>query len=75
MKRPNGVMKIDNEYSKQFKFYNRIPKAVFAAVCCSKILLSNNENFELIEGDFMNEWRILYESGIIKQKPKKFRKK
>jgi len=62
------VMKVKNEYSRQLKDYDRIPKAVLAAIAVS---------FATQGGDFLDEanerifeeWQILYQSGIVSQKP------
>jgi len=69
------VNKISNEYADILKTYP--PKAVIAGITVSLLMrvgevggLATEEQDE-INKMFMEEWRILYENGIIPQKPKK----
>ena len=71
MSRPTGVFKTYNEYQRLIKNYDNIPKAVLAAVLVSKILLSNGGNFDAVDRDIAEEWKTLYEAGVVPQKPLK----
>lgn len=48
--------------------YADIPKAVFAAVAYSHASSGGSDNQHAIH-NFVQEWRILYENGIVTQKP------
>ena len=64
-----GVTKQGNEYARAFgKNYARIPKAIFAAVAYSSIS-SGGDFQEFAIKNFMHEWEILYQNGIVPQKP------
>ena len=64
-------MKTGNEYADQFgRLYARIPKAVFAAVAFS-FMSGAGEDVERGITEFLNEWRVLHENGIVPQKPPK----
>lgn len=61
--------KITNEYSEAFgKLYASTPKAVFAAVAYSYTSSGGDNPIQGIE-NFLQEWRILYENGVVTQKP------
>jgi hypothetical protein len=66
-------LKIGNEYVAQFgKLYEQTPKAVFAAVALSLAFIKVEERgFDLAVQEFLNEWRALYENGLVPQKPPK----
>jgi hypothetical protein len=64
-------MKASNEYSRQFgRLYSRIPKAVFAAVAFS-YTSSGGDDLQHAIQCFMQEWQILFDNGIVSQKPPK----
>lgn len=67
--RPKGVFKTQNDYQKCISFYEDCPKAVLAAIAVSYALRQCNEDFEKLNEEILNEWRCLYESGIVPQKP------
>ena len=65
-------MKIHNEYAAAFdKLYASTPKAVFAAVAYSFASLLEEGVQDNVVPLFLNEWRILYENGIVRQAPPK----
>ena len=50
--------------------YDETPKAVYAAIALSfAVRLSENEDFDKAVDLLNEEWRILYDNGIISQKP------
>ena len=69
----NRGVKLSNEYILQYgKLYASTPKAVFAAVALSLAFIDVEEQgFDLACARVMNEWRALYENGIVPQKPPK----
>lgn len=70
MTRPNGVFKIRNEYSALITDYDRIPKAVFAAVAASFAnMVCCEDDLTQVNDAILNEWKALYEAGIVPQKP------
>jgi hypothetical protein len=67
--RPMGVFKISNDYQKLISNYDKIPKAIFAGIVVSFLLNYQGIEFENIDKAIIDEWRTLYENGIIPQKP------
>jgi hypothetical protein len=64
-------MKITNEYSQVMgREYVRIPKAVFAAVAIS-FCSAGGDNLKDAPGKFFDEWQLLFENGIVEQKPQR----
>lgn len=65
--------KLNNEYQKLIaqSFYERCPKAVFAAIAVSYIANMANVSLENVTDEMFREWRVLYEQGIVPQKPTK----
>ena len=66
-------MKLSNEYVENAlsgDFYEKTPKAVFAALAVS-LILAQDENFCTVEKRLKDEWEILFENGIVPQKPLK----
>lgn len=63
-------MKVSNSYARSFdyKLYERIPKAVFAAVAFS-FCSSGGDDMEHGVLRFIEEWIILNENGIVLQTP------
>lgn len=68
MSRPNGVFKTSNEYARLFKDYDKIPKAVFAAVAASFIMRCMGEDFDKVQNHFIDEWNVLCNNEIVPQK-------
>ena len=68
-------MKIGNEYARQFgRLYAKTPKSVFAAVALSYASWASGEEaqtFDIAVDRFLEEWKVLNENGIIRQKPAK----
>ena len=69
MSRPNGVTKKSNEYARMFRDYDKIPKAVFAAIAFSMCFFSVEEDEERARERFNEEWEALHNCGIVPQKP------
>jgi hypothetical protein len=71
MSRPNGVFKQRNSYQEELTatFYAQCPKAVFAAMAVSYASRQVNEDFAHVEAELLNEWQVLYDNGIVPQKP------
>lgn len=69
--RPMGVTKKKNGYMEMIdrELYEKMPKAVFAAIAASYLLNHQNVNPENISIDLRTEWRLLHEQGIVPQKP------
>lgn len=64
-------MKKLNGYALAFeKLYQKTPKAVFAAVAFS-YTSTGGEDPAAGRRNFLTEWRILWENGIVSQKPPK----
>ena len=62
-------LKIGNEYARAFgRLYSATPKAVFAAIVYSYTSAGGDAPGLAID-NFLNEWHILYENGIVQQKP------
>lgn len=73
MSRPMGIFKTENGYQKLIsrELYEKIPKAVLAAIAVSYLLNHQNVNQENIDIDLKREWATLHENGIVPQKPLK----
>lgn len=70
MTRRNGIFKQSNEYARLVDNYDKIPKAVFAAIAVSALNIAFCEDdLSKINEVLINEWNALYNSGIIPQKP------
>lgn len=62
-------MKQSNEYAKTLgKWYDKIPKAVLAAVAVS-FATQGGDNLEQALVAVMTEWNTLHLNGIVPQKP------
>ena len=65
--------KRSNEYQRAFgRLYARTPKAVFAAVALSYANWAGGEEAPTVADAvprFLHEWQMLYENGIVWQKP------
>jgi len=69
-RRPNGVFKKSNEYARLIKDYDKIPKAVFAAIAASALNIAFCEDdLTKVNNALLNEWKVLHEAGIVPQKP------
>lgn len=72
-----ALNKISNEYADAFgRLYTNTPKSVFAALAYSYISRcagpdGETDSRELIVQEFLREWAILHENGIVPQKPPK----
>lgn len=73
MPRPAGIFKKENQYQQQLdgRFYDKCPKAVFAALAVSYAVNHGIVSFEEITGELLSEWNNLYNQGIVSQKPPK----
>lgn len=73
MPRPNGVVKLDNDYQKLIsrELFEKTPKSVFAALAVSMFLNDRNYGFEQVDEAIISEWKVLYEQMILPQKPAK----
>lgn len=60
-----------NEYQQaiSLKLYDRIPKAVLAAIVVSHLTNHLGLEFNEIDNAIIDEWRILNLNGIVPQKP------
>lgn len=67
----NRGVKLGNGYIGAYgKLYAETPKAVFAAIALSLAFIDVEERgFDLAVKQVLNEWRCLYENGIVPQKP------
>lgn len=65
------TMKKTNEYAQQLDltFYEKIPKAVLAAIAISFAHRIHGESSDTTH-NLQDEWRALYTNGIVPQKPK-----
>lgn len=63
--------KTTNEYADTLSgdFYEKCPKAVFAALAVSLGLLTCDEDFSKVESALIDEWKALHAAGIVPQKP------
>lgn len=61
--------KISNEYQAALKNYEQIPKAVLAAIAVS-FASCGGDNIEEAQDAIMDEWKALFNAGIVPQKPK-----
>ena len=64
-------MKTHNEYAKALVAYNRIPKAVLAAVAYSfaSRIIADGDSPTMIEAAILHEWDVLHQNGIVPQRP------
>ncbi len=62
--------KTTNEYAREIKNYDNIPKAVLAAIAVSAVTCGGDLLDEATER-INAEWQILHEAGIVPQKPTK----
>lgn len=65
-------MKTSNDYAQAFgRLYDRTPKAVFAAVAMSYAIrvAGAEEPAGTAIAEFLHEWTVLNQNGIIPQKP------
>jgi hypothetical protein len=53
-----------------FENYDGVPKAVFAAIAFSMCFMHSEEDTGKALERFNEEWKALYEAGIVPQKPK-----
>lgn len=62
-----------NEYQKQLSrdFYEKCPKAVFAALAVSFVMRAMGGEFEDVQQHLAEEWAVLHANGVIPQKPPK----
>jgi len=60
-----------NNYQLQLtqEFFDKCPKAVFAALAVSYALRVTNEDFSKVQDELLNEWQCLHSAGIVPQKP------
>lgn len=58
-----------NEYSRLLKHFDKFPKSVLAAIAVSHSMQINGEDFDKIETNMVKEWEVLYNGGIVPQKP------
>lgn len=64
-------LKLSNSYQRAFgRLYAKTPKAVFAAIAYS-YTSSGGDHPEQSVANFLEEWRILHENGIVQQPPQK----
>lgn len=64
------TVKSMNQYAEQFgQQYAKIPKSVFAAVAFSFASSGGDHMGEGVKR-FTDEWKILFENGIVQQKPR-----
>jgi hypothetical protein len=70
MNRPNGILKATNEYQRLIVDYDKIPKAVLAAIAVSALNIAFcEEDLNKVNDALLNEWKILHSAGVIPQKP------
>jgi hypothetical protein len=63
-------MKTSNEYADALsELYHAIPKSVLAAIAVS--FACRDGDFSDAENSILREWMLLYQNGIVPQKPKK----
>ncbi len=64
-------IKIGNNYAEAFgRLYAKTPKAVFAAIVYS-YTSSGGDHPEVAMKNFLDEWAILHQNGIVDQEPPK----
>jgi hypothetical protein len=66
-----AINKKSNEYAEVIsEIYDRIPKAVLAAIAVSfSLILNEGQDFDQVQDTILTEWRILNVNGIVPQKP------
>jgi len=64
-------MKTHNDYARCIVDYERIPKAVLAAIAYSfaSRLIEDNDSPTMVDAAIMDEWATLHINGIVPQKP------
>ncbi len=72
MSRPNGIFKTENEYQSLIdqSFYEKCPKAVFAAIAVS-YAVNRGIPLEEVTSELLNEWKTLNGNNIVPQKAPK----
>lgn len=65
-------MKTGNNYARALVSYERIPKAVLAAVAYSfaSRLIADDDSPTMIEMAILDEWDVLHQNGIVPQAPR-----
>ena len=65
-------MKTSNEYARAIVSYERIPKAVLAAVAYSfaSRLIPDGDSPTMVEMAILDEWDTLHQNGIVPQEPR-----
>lgn len=65
-------MKTSNEYARSLVAYDRIPKAVLAAVAYSfaSRIIEDSDSPTMIELAILDEWDVLHQNGIVPQGPR-----
>ncbi|MCB1144503.1 MAG: hypothetical protein KDK54_19770 [Leptospiraceae bacterium] len=70
------VNNISSEYAQEIKEFDRIPKTVLASVLVSVLSNGGSLLYEVpeeekidIDNEILKEWNVLYNAGIVKQKP------
>jgi len=65
----SGINTMHNEYSKALgKLFDEMPKAVLAAVAVS-YASAGGDALDIAERVIAYEWRVLFENGIVAQRP------
>jgi hypothetical protein len=67
-------VKTTNEYAQFLErahLFEKTPKTVFAALAVSYALHQREDNFNAVVEELLDEWEILYQNGIVPQKPPK----
>ncbi len=66
-------IKLSNEYARAIVSYERIPKAVLAAVAYSYAsrLIGDSDSPTMVESAILEEWQVLHDNGIVPQEPPK----
>jgi hypothetical protein len=68
MRRKDRAMKKLNNYALAIEGYDKIPKAVFAAIAFS-YATCGGDHWEYGTNNILDEWEMLHANGIVPQKP------
>ena len=66
---PMRGIKVSNEYALAIPDYDKMPKAVLAALAMSLALRLSADDFQEARRLLHEEWVALYDAGIVPQKP------
>jgi len=62
-----NVANLHNDYARLLTFFDRVPKAVLAAIAVSFAARIQEDRLNLAEWEVVREWETLNQNGIVRQ--------